>query len=120
MSEGSSSRPSDRPYGTWIPGIVLIALGAIFLAREYLGLDLRNWWALFFLIPVFFTLERAYAYYRAGDTGMAIGPLIGGLVLVALALMFLLDLPIGQLWPIFLIIAGIGLLVARRTWRLGP
>jgi hypothetical protein len=52
--------------------------------------------------------------------GTAIGPLIGGLVLVALALIFLLDLPIGQLWPIFLIIAGVGLLFARRTWRLGP
>jgi hypothetical protein len=100
--------------------VVLIALGVIFLAREYLGYDLRNWWALFILIPAFFSLDRAYAYYRAGDARSATGPAIGGLALATLAAIFLFDLPIGQLWPVFLIIAGIGLLFSRRGWTLGP
>jgi hypothetical protein len=30
--------------------------------------------------------------------------------------MFLLDLPIGQLWPLFLIVAGVGLLFSRGRW----
>lgn len=41
---------------------------------------------------------------------------MGGLALVALTLIFLLGLPFGQLWPIFLIIAGIGMLFSRRSW----
>lgn len=45
-------------YGTWIPGIVLIGLGLIFLVQEYFGYQIHNWWALFILIPAFFTLER--------------------------------------------------------------
>ncbi len=115
MSDATPSRRSSW-VGGWIPGIVLIALGAIFLADEYLGFELRNWWALFILIPGLFTFERAYAYYRAGNTTLATGPFIGGLVLVSLSAIFLLDLPIGRLWPIFLIIAGIGLLFSRRSW----
>jgi hypothetical protein len=108
--------PPQTRFGSWVPGIVLIALGLIFLAREYGGLTLENWWALFILIPAYFTLERAYAYYRVNDTRSATGPAIGGLALLALTAIFLLDLPIGQLWPIFLIIAGIGLLLSRRAW----
>jgi hypothetical protein len=44
------------------------------------------------------------------------GQLLGALVLVALIAFFLLDLPFGQLWPIFLIIGGLSLLVSR-SWR---
>jgi len=103
--------------GGWIPGIVLIGLGLIFLAQEYFGYQLRNWWALFILIPAFFTLERGYASMTAGRSAEAVGQIIGGLVLVALTLIFLLGLPLGQLWPIFLIIAGTGLLFSRSSWR---
>jgi len=95
---------------------VLIGLGLIFLVQEYFGYQLRNWWALFILIPAFITLERGYASWQSGRTAEASGELIGGLVLTALALIFLLGLPIGQLWPILLIIAGIGLLFSRRSW----
>ena len=41
---------------------------------------------------------------------------MGGLVLVALIVIFLFDLPFGQLWPIFLIIGGLSLLFSRRNW----
>ena len=66
MSDAKPPEPASR-YGTWIPGIVLIGIGLIFLAQNYLGQEIHNWWALFILIPVFFTLERGYAIFgRAG------------------------------------------------------
>jgi hypothetical protein len=97
-----------------------VGLGVIFLIQSYLGTEIRNWWALFILIPAFFTLERGYSSVRAGDTPAATGQIIGGLVLVALVVIFLLDIPFGRIWPVFLIIAGIAMLLSRRGWRLGP
>ena len=113
MSDATGRQRASR-FGTWIPGIALIGLGLIFLVQEYFGYQLRNWWALFIMIPAFFALERGYASLTAGRSGEAVGQLMGGLALVALTLIFLLDLPFGRLWPIFLIIAGIGLLFSRR------
>ena len=103
-----------RRYGSWLPGIILIALGAIFLAENYLGATLHNWWALFILIPAVGALGAAYEEWRAGDADDATGPFIVGLALVGLAAVFLFDLPFGQLWPVLLIAAGVGLLFGRR------
>jgi hypothetical protein len=115
VSDVTRTRPSSR-YGAWVPGLVLIGLGVVFLIQNYLGREIHNWWALFILIPVFFTLERGYASLQAGRSAEAIGQLIGGVVLVALIVIFLFDLPFGQLWPIFLIIGGLSLLFSRRIW----
>src|SRR6267378_8325233 len=114
MSDAGQSQPQSR-YGAWIPGLVLIGLGLIFSAQNYLGQEIHNWWALFIVIPVFFTLERGYASLQAGRSAEAVGQLIGALVLVALIVIFLFDLPFGQLWPIFLIIGGLSLLFSRRA-----
>jgi hypothetical protein len=115
VSDATPARPASR-YGAWIPGVALIGLGVVFLIQNYLGREIHNWWALFILIPVFFTLERGYASLQAGRSGEAMGQLMGGLVLVALIVIFLFDLPLGQLWPIFLIVGGLSLLVSR-SWR---
>ena len=93
MSDATPSQASSR-YGAWIPGLVLIGLGVVFLIQNYLGREIHNWWALFILIPVFFMLERGYASLQAGRSAEAIG----------------------QLWPIFLIIGGLSLLFSRRIW----
>ena len=115
MNDATPARSSSR-YSTWIPGLALIGLGVVFLIQNYLGREIHNWWALFILIPVFFTLERGYASLRAGRSAEALGQLVGGLVLVALIVIFLFDLPFGQLWPIFLILGGLSLLFSRRIW----
>ena len=115
MNDATPARSSSR-YGAWIPGLALIGLGVVFLIQNYLGREIHNWWALFILLPVFFTLERGYTSLEAGRTAEAIGQLIGGLLLVALIVIFLFDLPFGQIWPIFLIIGGLSLLFSRRTW----
>lgn len=104
-------------YGSWLPGLALILLGAIFFVENYFGATLNNWWALFILIPALSTFATAYALWRDGHTEWATGPFVAGLGFVALTAIFLLDLPIGRLWPLFLIAAGVALLFGRRGWR---
>jgi hypothetical protein len=104
-------------YGAWIPAVVLILVGLIFLAQNYFGRDIKNWWALFIFIPVVLTLTRAYVSLQAGKTAEAFGQIIGGLVLVVVIVFFLFGLSFGQLWPIFLVIGGFLLLISRRSWR---
>lgn len=117
-----STQPVRRKYtysrssGSWLPGLVLIVLGAVFLVQNYFGATLQNWWALFILIPAFGALGAAYEDLRAGDPEAATGPLIGGLAFLALTVAFLLDLPLGQLWPVGLIVVGLALLAGRRSW----
>ena len=40
-----------RPGGSWLVGIILIGLGAIFLAQNFGYPIPHNWWALFLLLP---------------------------------------------------------------------
>ena len=105
---------SNRIYGSVLPGVILIVLGAIFLADSYFGYTLRNWWALFILIPAFGSFANSYEAMRAGDSAHAMAALIGGFGFTVLCLAFLLELDIDRLWPVALIIVGLGLLVSRR------
>jgi len=41
---------------------------------------------------------------------------LAALVLNALIVILLFDLPLGQIWPVLLIISGFSLLVWRRGW----
>jgi hypothetical protein len=100
-------------------GVALIALGLIFLVQNYLGYEFRNWWALFILIPAIGSFVSAYAVWREhGSTTAAAGSFTMGIVFTAVAAVFLLDLPWGRIWPVFIILAGIGMLlpnlIARR------
>jgi hypothetical protein len=114
-----SSGRSDHGllYRSWLPGIALILLGAIFFAQSYFGATLQNWWALFILIPALSTLATAYALWRDGHPSWAVGPFVAGVGFALLAAFFLFDLPIGRLWPLLLIVAGVALLFGRRGWR---
>jgi len=98
----------------WILGAVLIVIGLAFLAGNLTGFRLNNWWALFILIPAFGSLAGAWRDYRANGrlTRAGRGPLIGGLILLAVTLIFLFEVNWGSIWPIFLIIGGIGLLLS--------
>jgi hypothetical protein len=98
----------------WIPGIILIALGLIFLLQNLTNFHLQNWWALFILIPAIGSFATAWnQYQQAGRlTSASRGPLIGGLVFTLISLIFLLNLDFSRFWPIFLIIAGLGALVS--------
>jgi hypothetical protein len=73
-----------------------------------------NWWALFILIPVVVCVGSAWTQYRAHGrlTRSALSMLASGLAPLVVALVFLFDLDWGQVWPVFVIIAGLWVWIA--------
>jgi drug/metabolite transporter (DMT)-like permease len=111
----------QRGPGAYIAAAILIAVGVVFLFQN-MGYDLPgNWWALFLLIPAIGSLASAWRSYerngRQYSSGMA-GPLIAGIVFLALTATFLFDLDVNWnlIWPAILIALGLGAL-ARAYWR---
>ncbi len=100
--------------GAWIMGVILVLIGIIFLLQNMNIFILNNWWALFILIPAVAAFGSAWRSYQdAGGrlTGGARGSLIGGLVLVLVAAVFLFGLNWGVVGPLLIVLAGIGLLL---------
>lgn len=98
----------------WLPGLILIGLGLIFLLNNVFDVELiNNWWALFILIPAISNLNRAWNRYRqAGEwTDSARSALIGGLLIGTVAFIFLFNLSWSLFWPVLLIIIGAGILL---------
>lgn len=104
---------------SWIPGLVLIGVGAIFLLNNFTDFRLDNWWALFILIPAFGSLGNFIRAYRAqgGINDEARGSLIGSMILFFVTAIFLFGLNWGLVWPVFLIIGGIGVLLSAFLGR---
>ena len=101
----------------WILGLVLVGVGLFFLLGNVLPFEfLSNWWALFILIPAGFNLNRAWQIYRREGhmTSKARGSLIGGLLIGAVGIILLFGLDWGKIWPVFIIIIGIGALINAR------
>ncbi len=122
-----SSHPAEQPQyltrreqrraaryaagGGWVGGIILILLGGIFLL-ENLGLPtIGNWWALFVLLPAVATLGAAWSRY-IDDGGVissaVISSAVVGLGFVALAAALFVGLDLSLIWPVGLILIGIG------------
>ena len=111
QASGGRAYRGDR---SWIVGIVLVALGGILLVQRLVGLQLTNWWALFLLIPAFGAFDSAWKRYRERGTvfsGSVTGSFVTGLSLLAVTAIFLLGLDWGTIWPIFIILAGVGALL---------
>jgi hypothetical protein len=114
--ERQARREERRAAGGGVVGaLMLIAVGCAFLLNNMGMLDFGDhWWALFILIPAFGSFATAFAIYQnAGGrlTAAARGSLFGGLVLSGLACIFLFDLNFLKLWPILIIVAGVGALI---------
>ena len=108
----------ERGWSNGWFGVALIALGVLFLVQNYLGYELRNWWALFILIPAIGSFGAAYSVWRAhGSTAAAASSLTMGILFVAVAAIFLLELPWGRIWPVFIILAGLGMLLPNLMTR---
>ena len=106
--------------GSWVVGLILIILGGLFLVRNtgMFDIPLRNWWALFILIPALGSLDTARRMYRAAGnqlTAPARSSLLVGLVLLFFTAVFLFDLNWSLFGPILIILAGIGILVTYMT-----
>lgn len=113
---GYSYRTSvSRSERMLLPGVVLIVIGIIFLLQNTTGFRLHNWWALFILIPAFSALGAAYRMYKDQHalTPAARGSLVSGLILTLVAAVFLLGLSWGILWPLVLVLVGLGILLGN-------
>jgi drug/metabolite transporter (DMT)-like permease len=114
-------RPRRHRERGWIAALILIGIGVVLLLQNFGFTVPHNWWALFLLIPAVVAFANAFATYnREGRlTTAAIGPFVGGVVLVALTIVFLLELTINWdlIGPIALILIGLGIL-ARHYQRL--
>ncbi len=104
--------------GTPVGGIVIIAIGVIFLLGNFGVRVPAHWWAVFLLIPAVGLLVTAILFYRVDGalTGRAMGPLVGGILLLAMALAIFFGLNWGLFWPIVLIAVGAAI-IARRGLR---
>ncbi len=106
-------RRATRTGGTWLAGTALIMLGLIYMLQNMGALHLNNGWALFILLPATGSLASAYGlYHRHGRwTAAGRGALIGGLMLMAVTVFFLLDVEWIKWWPLLLVLFGIGALM---------
>jgi hypothetical protein len=82
------------------------------------GFTIHNWWALFILIPAFGALYNAWQDFSANGrfTWHSRRRLVGGLVLLVIAGVFLFDFNWSLVWPVLLILAGIAALTSG-LWR---
>ncbi|OFW61018.1 MAG: hypothetical protein A2133_04380 [Actinobacteria bacterium RBG_16_64_13] len=101
--------------------IVIIVVGIVFLVKNagWLGndWDFQNWWALFILIPAFGSLTDAWNSYNAGGrrlSAKAARSLAFGLLFLAITVIFLLKLDWGKVWPVILIVVGLGMILGWR------
>jgi hypothetical protein len=114
MSEAPPSHsPTTSRYSAVIGGIILIGIGVIFLLQNIGLFYIGNWWALFILLGTAGAWGSAWHVYQNNGhlvTPGVTGSFMNGLFPLAVALIFLLDLNWGTVWPVFLIIAGLSVL----------
>lgn len=109
---------SDKVIYRITMGIVVILVGLLFLAKEQgYNLDflwIKNWWALFILIPAVAMYARVISRVRRVGRfdADAAGTLIGALSTSLVAGLFLLDLNFGKWWPVFVILGGVAILLS--------
>ncbi|MDX1415048.1 MAG: hypothetical protein R3293_12705 [Candidatus Promineifilaceae bacterium] len=112
--ETAPTEPEDTGGNQgWIAGVAIIAVGVVFLVSNLTGFYLNNWWALFILIPGLYSFVKAWNIRKeAGHwSKSARGSLIGGLAITLVAVIFLFGLDWGRIWPLFLILGGIAILL---------
>ena len=123
MNETESTNNHDehhrRGSSLWV-GIAFILLGVVFILQTTRLVALHNWWALFILIPAIGSFASAVRnFQRNGNrfTRSVTGSISGGLFMTAVALMFLFRLDWGRYWPIFIVLAGLSILLGAFARR---
>lgn len=102
------------PQRQTILALVVIWLGIVFILQQMnlVTLDF-NWWAIFILIPGAWLLLSACAAYLKTDgwTQRTRIPLIGGVMLLLVGNIFIFNLDWGKVWPLFLIVPAMLMLL---------
>lgn len=89
-------------------GFLLVLAGVLLLLQRFTGFELHNWWALFILIPAFGAFSSAFLIYQnSGRFNEGVrSSLGGGLMIMAVAIMFLFNMDWSVWWPAFILIPG--------------
>jgi uncharacterized membrane protein YhaH (DUF805 family) len=117
-SDKNEMREESRPRrysANWVAGAVFILAGAVILLGNLTEFRLNNWWALFILIPAVGAFTNTYrAYQNEGNrlNASARGSLISGLAMIFMMVVFLFNLDLSLLWPVGLVLVGIGILLS--------
>lgn len=113
-----TDRERHRNDFGWVGGVVLIALGVVFMAQQY-GLVTGNWWAIFIYLAAFANFANMVRSWRKdGRFGSAAtGSLVGGLLLTTIASIFMFNLRWDIWWPAVLITIGIGIVAGSLLGR---
>jgi hypothetical protein len=107
-----------RHRGSWVGGLALIAVGALFLLNNSAAWQVpQSAWALPLLIAAAGGAFAALRMWRSGSasTAGAIYTASAAALVAFIAVVLLFDLSWHQLWPLFLVIPGIAAVLARRT-----
>jgi hypothetical protein len=109
-------RDERRHWNTgslWV-GVMFIMVGIFFILRIFGVVSLHNWWALFILIPAAGSFGAAFTTWRRKGrfTRSVAGSIGGGLIITAVALIFLFGLHWGRVWPVFIVLAGLSMLIS--------
>lgn len=116
----SETTKSIKPHSpNWVFGLAVVVIGGLLLARnlgiELFFLDFHNWWAFFILAAAVNPLFNAYQSFKTeGFTYNTLNSLVSGSTIVFIALIFLLDLPLGTWWPSFIIIGGLYMMTSGK------
>lgn len=110
--EKSDKASSGDRKPSWVPGVVLILIGGVFLLRNYYPGTLENWWALFILFPALSNFSRGVELIRTvGFNRSARSHMFWGIFFSLLSASFLFSLDFSLIWPVFLIFAGLAMLL---------
>ena len=106
-------RLRNHSHPSWAAGAILIVAGILFLGQNLGMVYLRNWWALFILLPSIGFFAAAEKGIR--ETGrfnyLARASLLAGIILVCFTAIFLFGLDLALYGPVLFILAGLGILV---------
>ncbi|MBK8904251.1 MAG: hypothetical protein IPM53_23935 [Anaerolineaceae bacterium] len=109
---------SQEQNGSIVMAVVFIVAGAALIIGNITGFELRNWWALFMLIPVSMFAQNLYQDYQANGrlTPQSTGNLIVIVAILAGAAVFLFEaITWSMIWPIGLIISGLAIYLGCRS-----
>ena len=103
----------DSKKNSYTGALILIGLGVFFLLQR-LGITVfKNWWAFFFFIPAISAAGNLVQEIRNGN-GFRFSissSILGTLFPTAIAIMFLFELNWVKYWPVFVILAGLSMLL---------
>lgn len=109
MAIKENNNPKLKIDSGMTSGLIMIAVGVIFLGTQFIDFQFHNWWALFILIPaiVAWTWAARMIKEDGAMTPKSIQTISGSLFPLFVASIFLFQWDWTLVWPGFIVIAGL-------------